>query len=445
MTDPTPIDAEARALEHLKQAELAAAKIADLPAGTPVRAIARVGIVGAGTMGGGIAMSFASAGIPVVLVETRQEALDKGLATIRRNYANTVSKGRLSQADMDARMARIEPTLELARVAGTDLAIEAVFEDMGVKKELFGKLDALLGPDAILATNTSRLNVDEIAAATSRPASVIGLHFFSPANVMRLVEVVRGRASAPWVIATSMDAVRRIGKLPVLVGVCDGFVGNRMVAQYAREAEFLLEEGASPEQVDAALKAFGLAMGRFTMSDMAGLDIAWAGRKRTAATRSAHLRYSKVADRLCEMGRFGQKTGAGFYRYAQGDRTPIPDPVVQDVIEQCAREAGIVRRAIGDDEIVERTMYALVNEGAKVLDEGIAQRASDIDLIYANGYGFPKSRGGPMHWADTVGLPKVLARIREFHAAQGEFWKPAALLERLVREGRTFADADAGR
>ncbi|WP_280156479.1 3-hydroxyacyl-CoA dehydrogenase NAD-binding domain-containing protein [Piscinibacter sp. XHJ-5] len=431
---------ESKALRHLFLAERAAAKVSDIPADIAAAEVRQVGVIGAGTMGGGIAMSFASAGIPVVLLEMKQEALDRGLATIRSNYAGTVAKGKLSKEEADRRVARIETSLDFAAVADADLVIEAVFEDMGVKKDLFGKLDAICKPDAVLATNTSRLDVNEIADSTSRPASVIGLHFFSPANVMRLVEVVRGRATSPQVIVTSMTVVRKIGKLPVLVGVCDGFVGNRMVAQYAREAEFLLEEGASPEQVDGALKQFGLAMGRFAMSDLAGLDISWSSRKRQASTRPVHLRYSKVADRLCEMGRFGQKTGAGFYKYEAGSRTPVPDPLVNDIIEQCAKEAGIQRRAITHEEIVERCIYALVNEGAKVLEEGIAQRSSDIDLIYVNGYGFPAWRGGPMFYADTVGLSTVYARICEFERQHGAFWTPAPLLRRLVDEGKGFKD-----
>ena len=431
---------ESKALRHLFLAERAAAKITGIPSDTPATEVRKAAIIGAGTMGVGIAMSFASAGIPVILVETKQEALDRGLATVRKNYAGTVAKGKLAQEEADRRVARIEPTLELARVAEADLVIEAVFEDMAVKKELFGKLDALCKPDAVLATNTSRLDVDEIAASTSRPASVIGLHFFSPANVMRLVEVVRGKASSPQVIVTSMAVSRRIGKLPVLVGVCDGFVGNRMSAHYTREAEFLLEEGATPEQVDGALKKFGLAMGRFAMADLAGLDIGLATRKRLAPTRPAHLRYSKVADRLCELGRFGQKTGAGFYKYEAGSRTPLPDPVVHRIIEECAKEAGIERRTISDEEIVERCIYALVNEGAKVLEEGIAQRSSDIDLIYVNGYGFPAWRGGPMFYADSVGLKKVYERVCEFHRRHGEFWTPAPLLQRLAAEGKSFKD-----
>ncbi len=435
---------ESKAMRHLFLAERAAAKIADIPADTPVGEVASVAIIGAGTMGGGIAMSFANVGIPVILIEAKQEALDRGLATIRKNYERTVSRGRLAADEAETRIARIEPTLDLERMAQADLVIEAVFEDMDVKKELFLKLDAICKVGAVLATNTSRLDVDEIAAVTSRPESVIGLHFFSPANVMRLVEVVRGKLTAPEIILTSMAVVRKIGKLPVLVGVCDGFVGNRMVAQYAREAEFLLEEGATPQQVDGALQKFGLAMGRFAMSDLAGLDISWASRKRQAATRPAHLRYSKVADRLCELGRFGQKTSAGYYRYEPGSRTPIPDPIVQQIIDECAREAGIERRQIDDELIVERCIYALVNEGAKVLEEGIVQRSSDIDLIYVNGYGFPAWRGGPMFYADTVGLDKVYARIREFHEQHGEFWEPAPLLKKLVEEGRSFKELGTG-
>ena len=433
---------ESKAMRHLFLAERAAGKIPGIPADTSPTKIGKVAVIGAGTMGGGIAMSFASAGFPVILFEARDEALQRGMGTICKNYEGAVAKGRLKQEETEARIARIEPTLDMARVADADLVIEAVFEDMAVKKELFGKLDALCKPGAVLATNTSRLDVNEIANATKRPQSVIGLHYFSPANVMRLCEVVRGRATSPDVVVTSMNVVRQTGKLPVLVGVCDGFVGNRMVAQYAREAEFLLEEGATPEQVDGALQKFGLAMGRFAMADLAGLDIGWAGRKRMAPTRPQHLRYSKVADRICEMGRFGQKTGAGFYRYEAGSRKPLPDPIVHDLIVDCAREAGIERRTITDEEIVERTIYALVNEGAKILDEGIAQRASDIDLIYVNGYGFPSWRGGPMFYADTVGLDKVYARVQEFERRHGEFWKPAPLLKRLAEAGKTFAKPD---
>lgn len=431
-----------KALRHLFMAERAAAKLPGVLAEAEAVTIARIAVIGAGTMGAGIAMSFASAGLPVALIDTKQEALDRGLGTIRKNYFATAAKGRLTQAKAEQRIARIEGTLDLSRAAEADLVIEAVFEDMAIKKDLLARLDVVCKPGTVLATNTSRLDIDEIAAGITRPEAVIGLHFFSPANVMRLVEVVRGKATAPAVIKTAMETVRRVAKLPVLVGVCDGFVGNRMVAKYAREAEFLLEEGASPEQVDGALKDFGFAMGRFAMSDLAGLDIAWAGRKRQAATRPAHLRYSKVADRLCEMGRFGQKTNAGFYRYETGSRTPLPDPIVQQVIEECARDAGINRRELTNAEIVERTIFALINEGAKVLEEGIAQRASDIDLIYVNGYGFPAWRGGPMFYADTIGLPNVYSRICDFRRDHGEIWEPAPLLTRLAEQGTSFAKPD---
>ena len=430
---------ESKAMRHLFFAERAAAKVDGVAPDTVQRPILHVAVLGAGTMGGGIAMSFANAGLRVSLLEAKPEALERGLGNIRKNYASTVSKGKLAQAEADRRLALIEGTLEYASIAQADIVIEAVFEDMAVKQAVFEKLDATCKPGAILATNTSRLNVDTIASFTKRPQDVIGLHFFSPAHVMRLVEVVRGQATSPEVIATCMALVRKIGKLPVIVGVCEGFVGNRMVSHYAREAEFLLEEGATPQQVDGALQAFGLAMGRFAMSDLAGLDIGWASRKRLAPTRPQHLRYSKVADRICELGRFGQKTGAGYYRYEAGSRVPVPDPAIDALIEASAAEAGIARRTITDEEIVERTMYALINEGAKILEEGVAQRASDIDLIYVNGYGFPAWRGGPMFLADTIGLDKVYSRIQAFHAAHGAWWQPSALLKRLAESGKTFA------
>jgi 3-hydroxyacyl-CoA dehydrogenase len=429
---------QSKALRHLFFAERAAARIPGIPEGLPARAIRRVGVIGAGTMGGGIAMSLADAGLEVVQLETSREALEKGRTTMARNWGASVEKGRLSKDAMDARIARVRGTLSYDALADVDLVVEAVFEDMEVKKAVFARLDAVCRPGAILASNTSRLDIDEIARATTRPRAVIGLHYFSPANVMRLLEVVRGAASAPDVIATSMAFGRATGKLPVLVGNCEGFVGNRMLSAYVREAGFLLEEGASPAQVDGALQRFGLAMGPFRMGDLAGLDIGWAGRKRAAATRPKHLRYSRVADRICELGRFGQKTGAGWYRYEAGSRTPVSDPLVEQIVRQCAEEAGILRRTIADQEIVERTMYALVNEGAKVLAEGIALRASDIDLVYVNGYGFPAWRGGPMFFADTVGLREVAGRVREFHAAQGEWWTPAPLLLELAAAERRF-------
>jgi 3-hydroxyacyl-CoA dehydrogenase len=429
---------QSKALRHLFFAERAAARVPGLGDEVAPRPVRRVGVVGAGTMGGGIAMSLAAAGLEVVQLETAQAALERGRATMARLWGASVEKGRLSKAELDARLARVRGTLSYDDLADVDLAIEAVFEDMAVKREVFARLDGACRPGAILASNTSRLDIDAIAAATSRPADVIGLHYFSPANVMRLLEVVRGAATAPDVIATAMAFGRATAKLPVLVGNCDGFVGNRMLSAYGREAGFLLEEGASPAQVDGALQRFGMAMGPFRVGDLAGLDIGWAGRKRAAATRPKHLRYSRVADRICELGRFGQKTGAGWYRYEAGGRTPVPDPLVDRIIAECAAEAGIARRTVADQEIVERTMFALANEGAKILAEGIALRASDIDLVYVNGYGFPAWRGGPMWHADTVGLRTVAERVERFHAEHGDWWTPAPLLRELAAAGKRF-------
>lgn len=429
---------QSKAQRHLFFAERAAVK---LPEGWKAEApITTVGVVGAGTMGGGIAMSLANAGLAVVLVERDAQALERGWAAIRKNYAVTASKGKLTAAQVEERLARIRTSLNMSDLRDADLVIEAAFEDMDVKRQIFTALDAVCKPRAILASNTSRLDIDQIAGFTRRPAQVLGMHFFSPANVMRLLEVVQGRDTDGNVIAAVFRLARQMDKLPVLVGVCDGFVGNRMVSPYTREAQFLLEEGASPSQVDSALQRFGLAMGPLRMADMAGLDISWAFRKRMAPMRPAHLRYSRVADSLCEQGRFGQKTGSGFYRYEAGSREPLEDPRVLALIEQCARQDGIARRDITDEEIVQRTMYALVNEGARILEEGIARRASDIDVIYVNGYGFPAFRGGPLFYADEQGLPAVLATIRRFHEAHGELWQPAPLLERLVAQGKRFAD-----
>ena len=430
---------ESRALRHVFAAERAAAKIAGVPDDTPLRPIAAVGVIGAGTMGGGIAMSYVNAGIPVVMLEARQEALDKGLATIRKNYQNSVDKGKLSAAQLDQRMALITPTLDYGGFAHVDLAIEAVFESMEVKQQVFSALDEVLKPGAILASNTSALNLDEIAAFTRRPQDVIGLHFFSPANVMRLLEVVRGARTAPDVLATCMQMAKRIKKVAVLSGVCDGFIGNRMLARYGAAANNLLSQGALPQQVDGALQDFGMAMGLFRVGDLAGLDIGWAGRKRRQAANPAAYR-PIVADRICEAGRFGQKTGAGWYRYEPGKRDPIPDPVVEQLIAEYRRAQGIVPRAIDNAEIVERCIYALVNEGARILEEGIAARASDIDLVYLNGYGFPLHRGGPMCYADTVGLPNVVSSLRRFAAEPGAdpSWEPAPLLLRLAEAGKTF-------
>ena len=430
---------ESRALRHVFAAERAAAKLPELSPDTPLRHIARVGVIGAGTMGVGITMNFLSAGIPVTLLEMKQEALDKGVATIRRNYENTMKKGRLTPAQVEERMALVAPTLSFDAFKDADLVVEAVFENLDVKKAVFETLDKVCKPGAILASNTSYLNLDQIAAFTARPADVIGLHFFSPANVMRLLEIVRGAKTAPDVLATCMALARTIKKVAVVAGVCDGFIGNRMIGRYGTAAVGLVHAGALPQQVDAALQKFGMAMGPLRMGDLAGLDIGWATRKRRAAEAGVPLAPS-VPDRLCEAGRLGQKTGAGWYRYEAGKRDPIPDEATARLIEQFRAEQGIAPRRIGDDEIVERCIYALVNEGARILEEGIAARASDIDIVYLNGYGFPLRRGGPMLYADGVGLGNVARSLRRFAAEPGapDWWQPAPLLVRLAAEGRTF-------
>jgi len=434
---------ESRALRHAFFAERAASRIPGLDENTPMRSIERVAVIGAGTMGGGIAMSFANAGIPVTVVETKREALDKGLATIRRNYEASVKRGKLDAKAVERSLALLAPTLDYADVAGADLVIEAVFEAMEVKLGVFRELDAKAKSGAILASNTSTLDLDRIAAATARPQDVIGMHFFSPANVMRLLEVVRGRKTADDVLLSVMRVAKRIGKTPVVSGVCDGFIGNRMLEQYVRQALFLLEEGASPQQVDQALERFGLAMGPFRVSDLAGNDVGWLIRKRRYVEKPA-LAYSRIADRLCELGRFGQKTGLGWYRYEPGRRDALPDPAVEQLIADYRKEHGFVPRRIADEEIVERCIYALVNEGAQLLDDGIALRASDIDVVYLAGYGFPRYRGGPMFYADTVGLYNVVRAMQRFAAdpnlAHGDpgFWHPAGLLAKLAAEGKTF-------
>ena len=429
---------ESRALRHLFFAERQVSKIPDVPDDTATREIKSAALIGAGTMGGGIAMNFANAGIPVKMLELNQAALDKGLGIVRKNYAATVSKGRLTQDAMDKRMSLFKGVTRYEDIKDVDIVIEAVFEDMAVKKQVFAELDKVCKPGAILASNTSTLDVNEIAAVTSRPQDVLGLHFFSPANVMKLLEVVRARKTSKDVLATALKLSKSIKKVGVVAGVCDGFIGNRMLHGYFREAGFLLEEGALPQQVDKVIEDFGFAMGPFRVGDLAGLDVGWYIRKRQAATRPAHLRYSKVADQVCELGRFGQKTGAGWYRYEAGNRNPIPDPIVEDLIVKASKEAGIKRRQITNQEILERCIYALVNEGAEILEEGIALRASDIDVVYVHGYGFPRYRGGPMFYADMVGLDKVLESVKRFHAAHGEYWKPAPLLERLATEGKKF-------
>ena len=432
---------ESKALRHAFMAERATTKIPDVPADTPVRDIKSVAVIGAGTMGGGIAMNFLNAGLPVVMLETRQEALDKGVGIIRKNYDAQVKKGKLKQDKLDARMAMLSTTLNYADLKDADMVIEAVFEDMAVKETVFKTLDEVMKPGAILASNTSTLDVDKIAAFTKRPQDVVGMHFFSPANVMKLLEVVRGSMTAKDVLATVMQTAKKIKKTAVVSGVCDGFIGNRMIEQYSRQAGFLLDEGATPAQVDKAMEKFGMAMGPFRMGDLAGNDIGWYIRKRRNAERP-NMRYSRSADLLCEMGRFGQKTGAGWYDYVPGKRDALPAKVVTDMIEKHRADLGVTPRKIGDDEIVHRLVFALVNEGAKIVEDGIAMRASDIDMVYLTGYGFPLHRGGPMNYADEFGLFNVVAAMKRFAANphdDAEFWKPAPLLAKLAAEGRTFS------
>src|ERR1700722_9154271 len=432
---------ESAALRHVFQAERAASHIEGVPNDTPVRPIRKVGVIGAGTMGGGIAMSLINAGLPVVLLETKQDALDRGLANIRRNYQGALRKGTLNEASLAARLALITPTLDYGLLSDVDLAIEAVFESMDVKRQVFETLDKVVQQGAILASNTSALNLDEIANFTKRPQDVIGMHFFSPANVMRLLEVVRGAKTAKDVLATVMRLAKTMGKIAVVSGVCDGFIGNRMLARYGAAAHDLIMAGALPHQVDAALQEFGMAMGPFRVGDLAGLDIGWALRKRRAAEFPGRD-FSNVSDALCEAGRFGQKTGAGWYRYEAGSRNPIPDPKVTAIIEQYRRQKGITPREVSSQEIVERCVYALINEGARILEDGIAQRSSDIDLVYLNGYGFPAYRGGPMFFADQTGLNDIVRALKRIAAEPGSdsgAWTPAPLLTRLAQQGQTFS------
>ena len=431
---------QSRALRHVFFGERAAAKIPDVLEDTPLRKIERIAVVGAGTMGGGITMNFLNAGIPVTLLEMKQEALDRGLATIRRNYESSARKGRLTAQQLEERMALLEPTLSYDDLKDADMVIEAVFEDIAVKEAVFRQLDEVMKPGAILASNTSTLDLNKIADFTTRPRDVVGTHFFSPANVMKLLEVVRGGRTAKDVLATVMSLAKKIRKTAVVSGVCDGFIGNRMVEQYIRQALFLLEEGATPSQVDRAVESWGMAMGPFRMSDLAGNDIGWAIRKRRYRERP-NFKYSKIADRLCEQGRFGQKTGLGWYRYEAGRRDALPDPAVEQMIADYRKEIGAQRRAIDDDEIVHRLIFALVNEGSAILQEGISSRASDIDMVYLTGYGFPLHRGGPMLYADEVGLYNVVDRMKRFaadpHGDPG-FWMPAPLLAKLASEGKKF-------
>ena len=432
---------ESRALRHLFMAERAASKIPDVPQDTPKREIKSVAVIGAGTMGGGIAMNFLNAGIPVKMLEMKQEALDRGLATIRKNYESQVKKGKLKQDKYDQRMNLLSTTLAYADLKDADLVIEAVFEEMGVKQKVFEQLDQVMKPGAILASNTSTLDVDKIASFTKRPQDVVGMHFFSPANVMKLLEVVRGKQTAKDVLSTVMALGKKIKKTAVVSGVCDGFIGNRMIEQYSRQAGFLLDEGATPQQVDKAVEKFGFAMGPFRMGDLAGNDIGWAIRKRRAQERPNML-YSRSADKLCELGRFGQKTGAGWYDYQAGKRDAIPSPLVNKMIEEHRKELGVTPRKISDEEIVQRLVYSLVNEGARILDDGIASRASDIDMVYLTGYGFPIHRGGPMLYADQVGLFNVVQAMKRFQQNprdDAQFWEPAPLLVKLAAEGKSFS------
>lgn len=432
--------AESRSLRHLFFAERAASKIPDVPSDTPLRNIASVAIIGAGTMGGGIAMNFLNAGIPVKMLEMKQEALDRGLATIAKNYEAQVKKGKLKQDKYEQRMALLSTTLSYEDLSQSDLVIEAVFEEIGVKQAVFKELDRVMKPGAILASNTSTLDVNAIAGFTQRPQDVVGLHFFSPANVMKLLEVVRGEKTAKDVMATVMAVAKKIRKTAVVSGVCDGFIGNRMIEQYGRQGGFLLDEGCTPEQVDKAMEKFGMAMGPFRMGDLAGNDIGWAIRKRRYAEKP-DMKYSKTADLLCEKGRFGQKTGAGWYDYVAGKRDAIPNAEVVAMIEAHRKSLGITPRKISDEEIVQRLVFALVNEAAHILEEGIANKASDIDVVYIFGYGFPAHRGGPMNYADELGLFNVVQAMHRFAQNpldDAAFWQPAPLLARLAAEGKKF-------
>jgi 3-hydroxyacyl-CoA dehydrogenase len=431
---------ECRALRHLFVAERAASKIPDVPEDTPKREIKSVAVIGAGTMGGGISMNFLNAGIPVKILEMKQDALDRGLATIRKNYESQVKRGKLKQDKYEQRMGLLSTTLDYAELKDADIVIEAVFEEMGVKEAVFKKLDEVMKPGAILASNTSTLDVNRIAGFTKRPQDVIGTHFFSPANVMKLLEVIRGEKTAKDVLATVMALGKKIKKTSVVSGVCDGFIGNRMIEQYSRQAGFLLDEGCTPEQVDKALESFGFAMGPFRMGDLAGNDIGWAIRKRRA-TENAKLKYSKTADLLCELGRFGQKTGAGWYDYQAGRRDAIASPLVVRMIEDHRKTLGITPRKISAEEIVQRLVFALVNEGAHILEDGIASKAGDIDMVYITGYGFPIYRGGPMMYADQVGLFNVVQTMKRFQQNpldDAAFWEPAPLLARLAADSKTF-------
>ncbi len=430
---------ESKAMRHIFTAERRIADVQGIKKSTPRRDVALAAVIGGGTMGVGIAMNFANAGIPVHLIEVNDEALQRGLGTVAGNYSATVAKGRLDQGEMDRRMGLITGGIDDDGLADADIVIEAVFEEMDLKKEVFQRLDKTCKPGAVLATNTSTLDVDEIAAVTSHPEDVVGMHFFSPANIMRLVEIVRGEKTAPDVLATAMAVTKRINKIGVVVGVCDGFVGNRMLHPYLCEANFLVEEGALPQQVDKVIYDFGFPMGPFAMSDLAGLDVGWRIRKRQGATRPDDIRYSPLADRICERGRFGLKTSGGFYDYESGNRTPVPSAEIENLILDLSGELGMERREIDDSEILERCLYPLINEGVNILGEQVAARPGDIDIIWLNGYGFPPYRGGPMHYADTVGLDVIVGALSRYEAEHGAQWTPAPILVKLAGAGLTFA------
>ncbi|OOG53108.1 3-hydroxyacyl-CoA dehydrogenase [Polaromonas sp. C04] len=441
----TVSDAEReRALAHAKFAAAEAAKIPDLPAGLRLRPIHKVAVIGAGTMGGGIAMSLANIGVPVTLIDASAQGLERGLERVKDNYATSVKRGKLAQADMDQRLALITGSLQMVDVKDADMVIEAVFEDMDLKQDIFRQLDALAKPGAILATNTSGLDVDKIAAVTQRPEDVVGAHFFSPAHIMKLLEVVRTTKTAPDVIATLMDLGRRMGKIAVLARIYPGFIGNALFRNYTREAHFLVEDGALPHEVDQVLTKFGYAMGIFAVHDMAGNDVGYQTRKAQMATRPNDRRWNDLIMKLCDLGRLGQKVGKGWYRYEKGNRAAQRDSEVEDFIVQESARMGIKRQAKSEDEILKRCLYGMINEGAKLLEQGIALRPSDIDITYLTGYGFPAHHGGPMYLADRIGLAKVYADIQRFHKQDGFWWQPAPLLEKLVREGKCFADLQTG-
>jgi 3-hydroxyacyl-CoA dehydrogenase len=433
---------QAKALRHAFFGEREVAKVPGLPADTTTRNIRTAAVIGAGTMGSGIAMCFANAGIPVTLLDVELASLERGMATIRKNYAGTVARGGLTAAEMDRRLSSIRTSLDLHDIRAADLIIEAVFEDIDVKKTTFENVDAVAKPGAILATNTSYLDVGKIAAFTTRPQDVVGMHFFSPANVMKLLENVRTPGTAPDVLATVMQLGKKLGKIAVLVDGSDGFVGNRMLAQRSREVLFLLEEGALPRQIDQVLYDFGFAMGPFAVSDLAGLDIGWRNRKSRAHLRKPGVRDCNLLDKVCELGRFGQKTGAGWYRYEPGSRAPLPDPLIERLIVDHSQQHGIVRRQIGEAEILERCLYSMINEAAKILQEGVAARAVDVDMVWLHGYGFPRYRGGPLFYADEVGIRSVLDTILKYRDQYGpDFWTPAPLLEEMAATGKPFYEA----